>query len=94
MKWDPPLSEVHVSLLADQVGESAPHPLDRGEGVHDLVAPIHVGVQHTQNVLETVIGNQRLGLKGGQRRGGVHTVRGDADKAGLRCSLSVEDSSS
>ena len=64
-----PLPEVDISLLANQVGESAPDPLDGGKRVHDLIAPIHVSIQHTQNVLETIIGNQRLGLKGGQRRG-------------------------
>jgi len=55
-----PLAEVDIGLLAHEVGKAAPNALDGGQGVHDLVAPVHVRVQHTQDVLEALIGHQSL----------------------------------
>jgi hypothetical protein len=55
-----PLVHVDVGLLADDVGEAAPNTLYGGHGEHDLLLPIHVGVQQTQNMLEVLAGDQRL----------------------------------
>jgi hypothetical protein len=55
-----PLVHVDVGLLADDVGEAAPDTLDWGHGEHDLLLPIHVGVQQTQDMLEVLPGDQRL----------------------------------
>lgn len=46
------LVEVDVALLADQVGHAASDTLDAAQGVHHLLATIHVGVAHTQDVLK------------------------------------------
>ena len=46
------LGEIHVGLLADQVGVSAADTLDLGQGVHDLLLAIDVRVQQTDDVLE------------------------------------------
>jgi len=46
------LGQVHVGLLQDQVGEAAANTLDGGQRKHGLVAPLNVGVEDTQNVLE------------------------------------------
>jgi len=55
-----PLAEVDVGLLADEVGKATPDALDGSQGVHDLVAPVHVRVQHTQDVLEPLVHHQSL----------------------------------
>ena len=47
-----PLVEVDISLLADQVGVSSADTLDSGQGVHDLLFSIDVGVQQSQDELE------------------------------------------
>ena len=43
-----PLVEVDICLLAHQVGVSATDALDFGQGVHDLLLAIDVGVEETQ----------------------------------------------
>lgn len=48
-----PLVEVDIGLLADQVGVSATDTLDLGQGVHDLLFAIDVGVQKTQNLFDS-----------------------------------------
>eukprot|EP00448_Togula_jolla_P040006 CAMPEP_0170621838 /NCGR_PEP_ID=MMETSP0224-20130122/28811_1 /TAXON_ID=285029 /ORGANISM="Togula jolla, Strain CCCM 725" /LENGTH=167 /DNA_ID=CAMNT_0010948117 /DNA_START=185 /DNA_END=689 /DNA_ORIENTATION=+ len=48
------LVKVNVALLADDVRETAANTLDGGEGIHDLLPAIHVGVAHTQDVLEVL----------------------------------------
>lgn len=55
-----PLAHVDLSLLAHQVGKAAPNTADGGHGVHDLLLAVHVGVEHTQNVLELLSRDQRL----------------------------------
>jgi len=55
-----PLVHVDVGLLADDVGEAAADTLDGGHREHDLLLPIHVGVQQTQDVLEVLTRDQRL----------------------------------
>lgn len=55
-----PLAHVNLSLLAGEVGEAATNTADGGQGVHDLLLAIHVGVQHTQNVLKVVAGDEGL----------------------------------
>lgn len=47
-----PLVQVHISFFADQVGVTASDTLDLGEGVHDLLLAIDVGVEETKNELE------------------------------------------
>lgn len=50
-----PLVEVDIGLLADQVGVAAANTLDLGQGVHNLLLAIDVGVEQTQNVLEVAL---------------------------------------
>lgn len=47
-----PLVEVDIGLLADQVGVAATDTLDLGQGIHDLLLTLNIGVEETQNVLE------------------------------------------
>jgi len=47
-----PLVEVYIGLLANQVGVPATNTLDLGQGVHDLLLAIDVGVEETQDELE------------------------------------------
>lgn len=55
------LVNVDFSLLADQVGKAATHTLDGGQRKHDLLTPVNVGVEDTQNVLEIWAGDERHG---------------------------------
>ena len=50
-----PLLHVNLSLLAGEVRESPPNTPDRRHGEHDLLLAIYVGVEHTQNVLKTLV---------------------------------------
>jgi hypothetical protein len=50
-----PLVHVNLSLLADQVGEAAADTLDLGQGIHDLLLTVNVGVEDTQNVLKLLV---------------------------------------
>ena len=43
-----PLVQVDISLLADQVRVSATDTLDLGQGVHDLLFTIDIGIEETQ----------------------------------------------
>jgi hypothetical protein len=52
-----PLVQVDIGLLAHKVGVSATDTLDLGEGVHNLLLSIDVGVQETQDLFEG--GNSR-----------------------------------
>ena len=57
-----PLVQVHVSLLADDVGEATANTGDDGKGVHNLAGSVNVSIKNTQNVLE--IGTlDKIGLK-------------------------------
>lgn len=47
-----PLVQVHIGLLANKVGVAAPNTLDLGQGVHDLLLSINVGIEETQDELE------------------------------------------
>ena len=47
-----PFVQVDISLLADQVGVAASDTLDLGQGVHDLLFAIDVGVEETKDELE------------------------------------------
>ena len=51
-------AEVNVSLLADQVRESAAASLNGSKGVHHLASSINVGVLNTKDVLEVVLHNK------------------------------------
>ena len=55
-----PLGDVHLSLLAHSGGEAATNTLDGGQGVHDLLLSIDVGVEHTENVLELSLVDKSL----------------------------------
>merc|ERR1719217_1323006 len=46
------LVQVDVTLFANEVREPPPDPLDGRERVHDLLSSIHVGVAHSQDMLE------------------------------------------
>lgn len=50
-----PLVQIDIGLLANQVGISATDTLDAGQGVHDLLLSIDVGVEKTQNELDCQI---------------------------------------
>lgn len=45
-----PLVQVDIGLLANQVGITATDTLDLGQGVHNLLLSIDVGVQKTQDL--------------------------------------------
>lgn len=47
-----PLVEINISLLADQVGVTASDTLDLGQGVHDLLLSLDIGVKKSQDELE------------------------------------------
>ena len=47
-----PLVQVHISLFANEVGVTASDALDLGEGIHDLLLAIDVGIEETKNELE------------------------------------------
>jgi hypothetical protein len=49
---DLPLVEVDIGLLADQVGVAATNTLYLGQGVHDLLLSLDIGVEETENELE------------------------------------------
>lgn len=55
-----PLVHVYVGLLADDVGEAAADTFDGGKSEHYLLLSVHVRIEDTQNVLELLIGHQRL----------------------------------
>jgi hypothetical protein len=46
------LVQIDISLLADQVRVSATDTLDLGQGVHDLLLSVNIGVEETENELE------------------------------------------
>lgn len=54
------LVEVHVGLLANNVGVTTTHALDGGHGEHDLALAVDVGVHHTEDVLKLVRDDQTL----------------------------------
>jgi len=64
------LVEVDVGLLADHVRVPAPDSLDLGQGVHDLVLAVNVGVEQTQDVLEL-----HVGLGDDERHDGLNDQR-------------------
>lgn len=45
-----PLVQVDIGLLADQVGVTTADTLDLGQGVHDLLLAVNVGVEQTQDL--------------------------------------------
>lgn len=47
-----PLVQIDIGFFANQVGVTASNTLDLGEGVHDLLLAIDVGVEETKNELE------------------------------------------
>lgn len=70
-----PLVDVHLGLLAADVGEAAADTPDGGQREHDLLLAVDVGVQHTQNVLKLIGGDQglRRGGRGGGLKGSTHS---------------------
>ena len=63
-----PLVEVNIGLLADQVGVTATDTLDLGQGVHDLLLAVNIGVEQTKDVLEVrlLAGHERCEKKPSQ----------------------------
>ena len=47
-----PLVQINVGLLADQIRVATTDSLDFGQGVHDLLLAIDVGVEETEDELE------------------------------------------
>lgn len=47
-----PLVEIHIGLLAHQVGISTSDTLYLGQSVHDFLLAIDVGIEETQDELE------------------------------------------
>lgn len=47
-----PFVQVNIGFFADQVRVSTPDALDLGQGVHDLLLAIDVGVEETEDELE------------------------------------------
>lgn len=45
-----PLVQIDIGLLADQVRVSATDTLDLGQGVHDLLLSVNIGVEETENL--------------------------------------------
>lgn len=50
-----PLVQIHISFLAHQVGVASPNTLDLGQGVHDLLLAIDIGVEETEDELEVAL---------------------------------------
>jgi hypothetical protein len=49
---DLPLVEIHIGLLANQVGITAPNTLYLRQRVHDLLLAVDIGVEETKDELE------------------------------------------
>lgn len=66
-KESSPLCHVDFGLFTDQVRVSSADTFDGGQGEHDLVLSVNIGVKETQNVLEAslIFGNDDglLGLR-------------------------------
>ena len=56
-----PFIQVDIGFLADQVRITATYTLDLGQGVHDLLLSIDVGVEKSEDELEVrlLAGNER-----------------------------------
>lgn len=50
-----PLGQVDIGLLANQVGISPTDTLDSGQGVHNLLLAIDVGIEETQDELNCIL---------------------------------------
>jgi hypothetical protein len=50
-----PFVQVHISLLANQIGVASSNTLDLRQGVHDFLFAINVGVEETQDELEITL---------------------------------------
>jgi hypothetical protein len=50
-----PFVEVNISLFDDDVGVSSSHTLDSGQRKHDLLFSINIGIEKTENMLESVL---------------------------------------
>ena len=62
-----PLIQVHIGLFANQVGVTASNALNLGEGVHDLLLAIDVGVEETKDELEVRLLPRNESCISGQR---------------------------
>ena len=56
-----PLVEINIGLLANQVGVTASNTLNLGQGDHNLLLAVNIGVEQTQDVLEVrlLVGHER-----------------------------------
>ena len=62
-----PLIQVHIGLFAYQVGVTASNAFDLGEGVHDLLLAIDVGIEETKDELEVRLLPRNESCISGQR---------------------------
>ena len=49
---DIPLVQINIGFLTDQIRVPASDTLDLGEGIHDLLLAVDIGVEETKNELE------------------------------------------
>lgn len=47
-----PLVQIDIGFLADQIGVTTSDTLNLGQGVHDLLLAIDIGVEETEDELE------------------------------------------
>jgi hypothetical protein len=47
-----PFVEIDIRLLTDQIGVPATDTFDLGQGVHDLLLAINIGVEETEDELK------------------------------------------
>lgn len=47
-----PFIQINIRLLTNQIRVSASHALDLRERVHDLLLPVDIGIEQTEDELE------------------------------------------
>jgi hypothetical protein len=60
-----PLVQVDIGLLADQVGVTATDTLYLGQGVHDLLLTLDIGVQQSKDL--SIVRTLRFGIRWSRR---------------------------
>ena len=54
-KFTGSLVKIDISLLGGEVRKTTTDTLDLGKGKHNLITTVNVGVQHTKNMLEVIL---------------------------------------
>jgi hypothetical protein len=70
------LSQVYFRLLAADGGETATHTSNGSQSVQDLLLSVNVGIQHTENMCETVWCHKGLQNKQAQQISPAPSLRG------------------